>query len=422
MSKVLAADSNVSHYRIVSKIGQGGMGEVYLAHDTRLNRHVALKVLPADLISNRERLYRLEQEARAASALNHPNIITIHEIGADADTHFIATEFIEGETLRQRLQTARVGTADTLNIATQIAAALDAAHRSGIVHRDIKPENVMLRADGLVKVLDFGLAKLTEKRKGESSDSQTPTRALVKTNPGAVMGTVAYMSPEQARGLAVDMRTDVFSLGIIVYEMLAGKLPFAGATASDIMAAILTCEPAPLNETTPLELQRIVRKSLQKNVDERYQTAKDLLIDLKAFKQGQDFTAELNRSGIPTHDGGVRTTSSAEYIARRVKQHKAIFTAALAILLLAALGLGYTLYNRRTTIGTPIESVAVLPFENGSGDVNLDYLSDGVSEGVIDRLSQLPQLKVITAILVSDTGVKTSILKKWQTRSECKRL
>lgn len=379
------------------------MGEVYLAQDTRLNRRVALKVLPADLISNRERLYRLEQEARAASALNHPNIITIHEIGADADTHFIATEFIEGETLRQRLQTARVGTAETLNIATQIAAALDAAHRSGIVHRDIKPENVMLRADGLVKVLDFGLAKLTEKQDGESSDSQTPTRALVKTNPGVVMGTVAYMSPEQARGLAVDVRTDVFSLGIVVYEMLAGRLPFAGATASDMMAAILTCEPAPLDEATPPELQRIVRKSLQKNVDERYQTAKDLLIDLKALKQGQDFTAELKRSGmptradqsVPTQDRGARTTSSAEYIASSVKQHKSIFTVALAILLLAALGLGYMLYNRRPTIRTPIESLAVLPFENGSGDVNLDYLSDGVSEGVIDRLSQLPQLKVI---------------------------
>ncbi len=181
MSEMLTADSNISHYRIISKIGAGGMGEVYLAHDTTLNRRVALKVLPADLISNRERLHRFEQEARAASALNHPNIITIHEIGAEADTHFIATEFIEGETLWQRLQTARVEIAETLNIAIQIAAALDAAHRSGIVHRDIKPENVMLRADGLVKVLDFGLAKLTEKQDGVSANSQAPTRAFVKT-------------------------------------------------------------------------------------------------------------------------------------------------------------------------------------------------------------------------------------------------
>src|SRR6266496_935938 len=402
MSEMLTADSNISHYRIISKIGAGGMGEVYLAHDTTLNRRVALKVLPADLISNRERLHRFEQEARAASALNHPNIITIHEIGAEADTHFIATEFIEGETLWQRLQTARVEIAETLNIAIQIAAALDAAHRSGIVHRDIKPENVMLRADGLVKVLDFGLAKLTEKQDGVSANSQAPTRALVKTLPGAVMGTVAYMSPEQARGLAVDARTDVFSLGVVLYEMLAGGLPFAGETASDMIAAILTCEPAPLDETTPLELQRIVRKSLQKNADERYQTVKDLLIDLKALKQGQDFTAELKRSSIPTRadqsvptqDQSVRTTSSAEYIASGVRQRKGIFTVVLAILLLATLGLGYWFYNHRATNRTPIESIAVLPFINEGGNADVEYLSDGMTETLISSLSQLPKLNV----------------------------
>jgi len=402
MSEMLTADSNISHYRIISKIGAGGMGEVYLAHDTTLNRRVALKVLPADLISNRERLHRFEQEARAASALNHPNIITIHEIGAEADTHFIATEFIEGETLWQRLQTARVEIAETLNIAIQIAAALDAAHRSGIVHRDIKPENVMLRADGLVKVLDFGLAKLTEKQDGVSANSQAPTRAFVKTLPGAVMGTVAYMSPEQARGLAVDARTDVFSLGVVLYEMLAGGLPFAGETASDMIAAILTGELAPLDETTPLELQRIVRKSLQKNADERYQTVKDLLIDLKALKQGQDFTAELKRSSIPTRadqsvptqDQSVRTTSSAEYIASGVRQRKGIFTVVLAILLLAALGLGYWFYNHRATNRTPIESIAVLPFINEGGNADVEYLSDGMTETLISSLSQLPKLNV----------------------------
>ena len=402
MSEMLTADSNISHYRIISKIGAGGMGEVYLAHDTTLNRRVALKVLPADLISNRERLHRFEQEARAASALNHPNIITIHEIGAEADTHFIATEFIEGETLWQRLQTARVEIAETLNIAIQIAAALDAAHRSGIVHRDIKPENVMLRADGLVKVLDFGLAKLTEKQDGVSANSQAPTRAFVKTLPGAVMGTVAYMSPEQARGLAVDARTDVFSLGVVLYEMLAGGLPFAGETASDMIAAILTGELAPLDETTPLELQRIVRKSLQKNADERYQTVKDLLIDLKALKQGQDFTAELKRSSIPTRadqsvptqDQSVRTTSSAEYIASGVRQRKGIFTVVLAILLLATLGLGYWFYNHRATNRTPIESIAVLPFINEGGNADVEYLSDGMTETLISSLSQLPKLNV----------------------------
>jgi serine/threonine protein kinase len=180
---MLTANSNISHYRIISKIGAGGMGEVYLAHDTRLNRRVALKVLPADLINDRERLHRFEQEAQAASALNHPNIITIHEIGADGDTHYLAIEFIEGETLRRRLQTTRLEIRETLNIATQIAAALDTAHRSGIVHRDIKPENIMLREDGLVKVLDFGLAKLTQKKDGAPFDSQAPTLAQVETMP-----------------------------------------------------------------------------------------------------------------------------------------------------------------------------------------------------------------------------------------------
>lgn len=260
----LAAGTHLGRYEIASLIGAGGMGEVYLAQDTQLKRKVALKVLPADLISNRERRRRFEQEARAASALNQPNIITIHEIGAEGDTHFIATEFIEGETLRRKLQTTRLEIEETLNIAIQIAAALDAAHRSGIVHRDIKPENVMLREDGLVKVLDFGLAKLTEKKDDTPAGTEVPTRALVKTNPGVVMGTVAYMSPEQARGLEVDARTDIFSLGVCLYEMLAGRLPFVGQTMSDVLAAILKTAPAPLDENTPAESQRIVRKSLQK--------------------------------------------------------------------------------------------------------------------------------------------------------------
>lgn len=399
---MLTINSNISHYRVVSKIGEGGMGEVYLAHDTRLNRKVALKVLPANLISNREGLHRFEQEARAASALNHPNIITIHEIGADADTHFIATEFIDGETLRQRLQTARVELGETLNIATQIAAALDAAHRSGIVHRDVKPENVMLRGDGLVKVLDFGLAKLTKGRDGASSDSQTPTRALIQTSPGVVMGTAAYMSPEQARGLPVDARTDIFSLGVVLYEMLTGRLPFAGATASDMIAAILTGEPAPLAGSTPLELQRIVRKSLRKDADERYQTAKDLLIDLKALKQGQDFTDELKRSGIPTRsdapaqtqDQSIPTTSSAQHTTSGIRQHQNILTVALAVLLLAALGSGYWFYSHRPSTATQIESIAVLPFVNEGGNADVEYLSDGMTETLINSLSQLPKLLV----------------------------
>src|SRR4051812_32219148 len=200
----LKAGQVITHYKLIRPLGAGGMGEVYLAHDTKLNRKVALKVLPADLISNRERLHRFEQEAQAASALNHPNIITIHEIGMEGDTHFIATEFIEGETLRQKLHAADLKIEETLNIATQIAAALDAAHGNGIIHRDIKPENIMVRADGLLKVLDFGLAKLTERKDSLPADGEDSTRIQVQTVEGAVMGTVSYMSPEQARGLSVD--------------------------------------------------------------------------------------------------------------------------------------------------------------------------------------------------------------------------
>jgi serine/threonine protein kinase/Flp pilus assembly protein TadD len=396
----LSSGTTLGRYKVLSLLGAGGMGEVYLAHDTRLNRKVALKVLPADLISNRQRLHRFEQEAQAASALNHPNIITIHEIGVEGKTHFIATEYIEGETLRQKIQT-RLEIAGTLHIATQIAAALDAAHQSGIVHRDIKPENVMLRGDGLVKVLDFGLAKLAQRKEDAPFDSQTPTRAQVKTMPGAVMGTVAYMSPEQARGLEVDARTDIFSLGIVLYEMLTGRLPFEGATASDMIAAILKTEPTSLDENTPLELQRIVRKGLQKNADERYQTAKDLLIDLKALKHEQDFTAELKRSSIPTkseqsaltQDRSIHTTFSAEYITSGIKQHKLSFAVALAVLL-TALGLSYWYFNRISPTTTQIESIAVLPFKNESGNADTEYLSDGMTESLINSLSQLPNLLV----------------------------
>ena len=293
---MLTANSKISHYTIAAKLGAGGMGEVYLAHDTRLNRKVALKVLPAGVVSNREQLLRFEQEAQAASALNHPNIITIHEIGSEGDAHFIATEFIQGETLRRRLRSAQVEIGEALNIAIQIAAALDAAHRSGIVHRDIKPENVMLREDGLVKVLDFGLAKFTESQAVEV-DTEAATRAQVNTVAGVILGTAAYMSPEQARGRPVDARTDVWSLGVVLYEMFTGDVPFLGDTSSDTMAAILKSEPKPLDKDTPAELQRIIRKTLQKNADERYQTVKDLLIDLRNFKHGLDFEASLERTG-----------------------------------------------------------------------------------------------------------------------------
>ena len=241
----------ISHYEVISKIGEGGMGEVYLAQDTKLDRKVALKILPADVAAHADRMKRFVQEAKAASALNHPNIITIHEIDETDSGHFIATEFIEGETLRERESSAPLKLTESLDIATQIAGALAAAHAAGIVHRDIKPENVMLRHDGIVKVLDFGLAKLTAPPSINSVDAEAPTRAHIKTDPGVVMGTAVYMSPEQARGLTLDARTDIFSLGVVSYELLTGQRPFIGANGAEVIAAILHTEPPALARLAP---------------------------------------------------------------------------------------------------------------------------------------------------------------------------
>jgi serine/threonine protein kinase len=247
MDSPVSPGTKIGRYEIRSKIGEGGMGEVYLAQDTKLDRKVALKILPAEVAAHPDRMKRFVQEAKAASALNHPNIITIYEIDESDSGHFIATEFIDGETLREHALKAPLKLAESLDIATQIARALSAAHVAGIVHRDIKPENVMLRQDGIVKVLDFGLAKLTARAPLDSVDGEAPTRPNVNTDPGVVMGTAVYMSPEQARGLPVDARTDIFSLGIVLYEMVAGCLPFDGSNRNEIMASILSDkEPQPL--------------------------------------------------------------------------------------------------------------------------------------------------------------------------------
>jgi serine/threonine protein kinase len=253
---LLPVNTIISHYRILSRIGAGGMGDVYLAEDTRLGRRVALKLLPEQFNSDEDKLRRFEQEARAASALNHPNIITIHEVGSEEGTRFIATEFIEGETMRQRLKHAGLGLREAIDVAIQVARALAAAHRAGIVHRDIKPENVMLRPDGIAKVLDFGVVKLTEEFADNASGPQSDgseegdvaTLGLVTTEANIVMGSPNYMSPEQARGLAVDARTDIFSLGALIYEMLTGEMPFKGASVSDVIVSILERQPPPLSE------------------------------------------------------------------------------------------------------------------------------------------------------------------------------
>ena len=308
----LKAGQNVGTYEILSFINRGGMGEVYLAQDKRLRRRVALKLLPAAYTRDADRLRRFEQEASAASALNHPNIITIYEI-AKADTaHLIATEFVEGETLRQRLAYSRLNISESLHIAIQVADALSAAHKAGIIHRDIKPENIMLRPDGYVKVLDFGLAKLSEQAP-ESVSAEAPTRQ-VRTGSGMVMGTAGYMSPEQARGKDVDGRSDIFSLGAVIYELVAHRKPFEGETPSDILASILKTDPPPLSlpaPEAPAELVRIVTKALRKDREERYQVVKDLLIDLRTLKQELDFQAKLGQSVKPDNDAEARANTLA---------------------------------------------------------------------------------------------------------------
>lgn len=387
------------------------MGEVYLAEDTRLRRKVALKLLSADLTKSEDRLRRFEQEAFAASALSHPNILVIHEIGSQHDVHYIATEYIEGETLRSQMARGTVPLREALDVAAQVASALAAAHSTGIVHRDIKPENIMLRPDGYVKVLDFGLAKLIETTP-LSSDTEAPTIARVATDPGTVMGTVAYMAPEQARGQSVDARADIFSLGAVIYEMVAGRPPFDGESASDIIADILKTQPLPLarySQEAPAELERIVTKALAKDKEERYQTAKDLLIDLKRLRQRQELEAELERSMSPetfastaarvavTTDASAaaeRTTSSAEYLISEIRRHKRGALAAAGILALAISALAYFFYIRDE--GKAIDSIAVLPLMNASDNPNAEYLSDGITESVINSLSQLPNLKVMS--------------------------
>jgi eukaryotic-like serine/threonine-protein kinase len=282
----VAAGTRFGRYEIRSLLGTGGMGEVYLAHDYQLRRSVAIKLLPSEFTQNKERLRRFEHEAYAASALNHPNILTIHEIGTEQDLHCIVTEYIEGESLRDRLHRRAIELREVLDVSIQVASALASAHKAGIVHRDIKPENIMLRNDGYVKVLDFGLAKLTEsaplqKQIGEDA----PTQTMIKTDPGAVVGTAYYMSPEQARALEVDARTDIWSLGCVIYEMVTGRMPFEGPSTNDVIALILHKEPPALSlygTEIPAELDRIVTKSLEKDREERYQAVKELALDSKS--------------------------------------------------------------------------------------------------------------------------------------------
>ncbi|MBP6004617.1 MAG: serine/threonine-protein kinase [Pyrinomonadaceae bacterium] len=325
MNKELPSGTNLSHYRIVSKIGAGGMGEVYLAEDTKLERRVALKVLIEEVANDPDRVSRFVREAKAASALNHPNILTVFEIGSVDDTQYIATEFIKGETLRELMGAGEIGLNEALGIALQVAAALGAAHEAGIVHRDIKPENIMIREDGLVKVLDFGLAKLTEKSI-EAASSEDATKVQFNTQPGMIMGTAAYMSPEQARGRELDPRTDIFSLGIVMYELFTGRRPFEGEGQVDLISSILKDDPVALRQLSPncpRHLERIVDKALRKDRENRYQHVKDLAIDLEDLREELKFEAKLNKTtDLPlpaqiTNAGDVRTTLTESISATR---------------------------------------------------------------------------------------------------------
>jgi eukaryotic-like serine/threonine-protein kinase len=409
----------IAHYRILRRLGKGGMGEVLLGEDTKQHgRKVALKVLPEELTRSESRLRRFRQEARAILALNHPNILTVYEIGEAGDKYYIATEYIEGETLRQCLWSEPLKLDEALGVAIQVAMALEAAHAAGIVHRDIKPENIMLRQDRfvrdrIVKVLDFGLAKLTD-RDPSAADPEAVTMPISETNPGIIMGTSGYMSPEQAQGEAIDTRSDVFSLGVVLYEMIAGQPPFKGRTDSHTRVSIIDHDPVALTThvpNVPRQLDRIVTKALAKDKLKRYQTITDLKLDLeqlrdevhtstggKAIAQQQtDRAAETKavtqitaaRSQVETVAESAAPRPSAITEPRRTNWLKYAIPAVLA-----AVSIGIIVYFTRAT--PAINSVAILPFVNDTKDPNTEYLSDGITESIINSLSQLPNLRVMS--------------------------
>ena len=429
MSDAIPPNTTVGHFTILSKIGAGGMGEVYLAQDSNLDRKVALKLLPSEVASDHERMRRFIQEAKAGSALNHPNIITIHEVGQFDSRHFIATEFIDGQTLRQMMRRGHSKLNDVLEISIQAASALAAAHEAGIVHRDIKPENIMVRRDGYIKVLDFGLAKLTE-AEGSTPDPEARTKTLVNTDAGTVLGTATYMSPEQAKGKYVDGRTDLWSLGAVIYELVAGHAPFEAETSSEVIGLILNKEPLPLarfDREAPAELDRIVMKALTKELDERYQTARDLLVDLKRLKRQHELEAEIERTAPPdfrslSGTGAHRVATSeqvtaaasatqssqvthqitsAEYIVSEIKRHKKGFALSGAVVFALVLAtVGYFLFARHTAALTDKDTVLLVDIVNTTGDGVFDGT---VKQGLAVQLGQSPFLNLFPDARVRQT-------------------
>lgn len=425
----LAPNTRLGRYEIRSPLGAGGMGEVYLAHDTQLRRSVALKILPAEFSQSKERLHRFEQEAYAVAALNHPNIAHIYEIGEVGGHHFIAMEYVDGDTLRERIHRNKTDLSRLLKYLIQVAEGLSKAHTAGIVHRDLKPDNIMVTRDDYTKILDFGLAKLIRPPKGfgseDAASSEVATAILQQHSiPGLVLGTLGYMSPEQAQGRVqeIDHRSDIFSFGCILFEAATGQKAFAGENALDSLHKIVHA-PTPqikeINPDAPDELQRIVRRCLAKKPEKRYQSIKEVVIELEELQQELKDKVELEQSVQPPQRGGaaaaksgaqnsiastrqlgastaevseVRATTSAEYIATGIKRHKVVVGLGLAVFAAAVIGIAYYFHARSTEV--PVDSIAVLPFDNRSSDPDTEYLSDGLTESLIYKLSQLPNLKV----------------------------
>ena len=431
----LVTGTKLGRYEIRTQLGAGGMGEVYLAQDTKLDRKVALKILPAEVASNRDRMERFIREARSAAALSHPNIAQIFEIGEDNGTHFIAMEFIDGVTLREKIHRERTELSKLLRYLQHVAEGLAKAHAAGIVHRDLKPDNIMITRDGHAKLLDFGLAKLIEQQPVPSGDSSEGATAMMpqRSSPGTVMGTVGYMSPEQAQGKTkeIDQRSDVFSFGCILFETATGKKPFEGDSVIKALHMVVY-EPAPaitdFNPTAPADLQRIVRRCLQKDADDRYQGIKEVAIELKHLRRdmetGGDFDTTVpppvsTQSVLSTASGSTAeptaksaslppALSSAEFVAQGLKRHKLGVAIALVISIAAVVLFAYSLRAGKSEAA--IDSIAVLPFQNKSSDADTEYLSDGLAESLIYRLSQLPNLKVSpTSSVIRYKGKDTDI-------------